>query len=172
MKIEKDVRIPMRDGVHLAADIYRPAAEGKVPALLALSPYGKELQALALTMPPQARPSPLWDGGIEAGDIRAVVEHGYAHLIADVRGTGGSDGELIGNYDLGGHGEGKDVYDLVEWIAAQPWCDGNVGMIGISYFATVQVMGAAEAPPHLKAIFVNGATSTSTSSAITAASCG
>ena len=87
MKIEKNVRIPMRDGVHLAADIYRPAADGKVPALLALSPYGKELQALALTMPPQARPSPLWDGGIEAGDIRAVVEHGYAHVIADVRGT-------------------------------------------------------------------------------------
>ena len=156
MKIEKNVRISMRDGVHLAADIYRPAADGKVPALLALSPYGKELQALALTMPPQARPSPLWDGGIEAGDIRAVVEHGYAHVIADVRGTGGSDGELVGNYDLGGHGEGKDVYDLVEWIAQQTWCDGNVGMIGISYFATVQVMGAAEAPPHLKAIFVNG----------------
>ena len=58
MKIEKDVRIPMRDGVHLAADIYRPGAEEQVPALLALSPYGKELQALALTMPPQARPKP------------------------------------------------------------------------------------------------------------------
>src|SRR5262245_56123646 len=156
MNIEKDVRIPMRDGVHLAADIYRPPVDTKVPALLALSPYGKELQALSLTLPPQARPSPLWDGGIEAGDIRAVVDHGYAHVIADVRGTGGSDGELVGNYDLGGHGEGKDVYDLVEWIARQPWCDGNVGMIGISYFATVQVMGAAEAPPHLKAIFVNG----------------
>jgi predicted acyl esterase len=87
MKIEKNVRIPMRDGVHLAADIYRPPTPGKVPALLALSPYGKELQALALTLPPQARPSPLWDGGIEAGDISAVIEHGYAHVIADVRGT-------------------------------------------------------------------------------------
>ena len=156
MSVEKNVRIPMRDGVHLAADIYRPPTPGKVPALLALSPYGKELQALALTLPPQARPSPLWDGGIEAGDISAVIEHGYAHVIADVRGTGGSDGELIGNYDLGGHGEGKDVYDLVEWMAQQPWCDGNIGMIGISYYATVQVMGAAERPPHLKAIFVNG----------------
>jgi putative CocE/NonD family hydrolase len=156
MTIEKDVYIPMRDGVHLAADIYRPHTDRKVPALLALSPYGKELQALALTMPPQARPSPLWDGGIEAGDIRAVVGRGYGHVIADVRGTGGSEGELVGNYDLGGHGEGKDVYDLVEWMAAQPWCDGNIGMIGIPYFATVQVMGAAESPPHLKAIFVNG----------------
>jgi predicted acyl esterase len=90
MSVEKNVRIPMRDGVHLAADIYRPPTPGKVPALLALSPYGKELQALALTLPPQARPSPLWDGGIEAGDISAVIEHGYAHVIADVRGTGGS----------------------------------------------------------------------------------
>ena len=133
-----------------------PTRTGKVPALLALSPYGKELQALSLTLPPQARPSPLWNGAIEAGDIRAVVGRGYAHVIADVRGTGGSEGELCGNYDIGGHGEGKDVYDLVEWIARQPWCDGNVGMIGISYFATVQVMGAAEMPPHLKAIFVNG----------------
>ena len=59
----EDVRIPMRDGVHLAADIYRPGAESKVPALLALSPYGKELQALALTMPPQARPSPCGTAG-------------------------------------------------------------------------------------------------------------
>ena len=143
MKIEKNVRVAMRDGVHLAADIYRPSTPGKVPALLALSPYGKELQALALTLPPQARPSPLWDGGIEAGDISAVIARGYAHVIADVRGTGGSEGELVGNYDLGGHGEGKDVYDLVEWMAQQPWCDGNIGMIGISYFATVQVMGAA-----------------------------
>ncbi|MGZ3292965.1 MAG: CocE/NonD family hydrolase, partial [Xanthobacteraceae bacterium] len=98
MKIEKNVRVAMRDGVHLAADIYRPSTPGKVPALLALSPYGKELQALALTLPPQARPSPLWDGGIEAGDISAVIARGYAHVIADVRGTGGSEGELVGNY--------------------------------------------------------------------------
>ncbi len=156
MKIEKDVRIPMRDGVHLAADIYRPDVSEKVPALLAVSPYGKALQAQSLTLPPQARPSVLWNGAIEAGDIRAVVGRGYAHIIADERGTGGSEGEHVGNYDNGGHGTGKDVYDLVEWIAQQPWCDGNVGMIGISHFATVQVLGAAENPPHLKAIFCNG----------------
>ncbi|MFC2947603.1 CocE/NonD family hydrolase [Virgibacillus sediminis] len=157
MEIEKDVKIPMRDGVHLAADIYRPeGTDEKVPALLALSPYGKELQSQSLTMTPQKRPSVLWNGVIEAGDIREVVDHGYAHVIADVRGTGFSEGQLIGNYDSGGHGEGKDIYDAVEWLAEQPWCDGNIGMIGISYFATVQLLGAAENPPHLKAIFANG----------------
>jgi predicted acyl esterase len=94
MKIEKNVRIPVRDGVQLAADIYRPEAEGKVPALLALSHYGKELQALSLTLPHQVRPSIMWDGSIEAGDIRNIVSHGYGHVIADMRGTGGSQGEL------------------------------------------------------------------------------
>lgn len=156
MVIAKDVFVPMRDGVNIATDIYRPEGEGKVPALLALGPYGKELQALSLTLPPQARPSPLWDGCIEAGDIRRVVDNGYAHIIADVRGTGQSQGELVGNYNTGGHGEGQDIYDLVEWIAAQPWCDGNVGMIGISYYASIMILGAAEQPPHLKAIFCNG----------------
>lgn len=156
MIVEKDVFVTMRDGVRIATDVYRPEGAEKVPALLALGPYGKELQALSLTLPPQARPSPLWDGCIEAGDIRRIVANGYAHIIADVRGTGQSEGELCGNYNTGGHGEGQDIYDLVEWIAAQPWCSGNVGMVGISYYASVQILGAAENPPHLKAIFCNG----------------
>lgn len=156
MIISKDVKVQMRDGIHLAADIYRPEGTEKVPALLAISPYGKELQAQALTLPPQARPSHLWNGAIEAGDIHEVVDHGYAHIIADIRGTGGSEGTMSGNYNTAGPGEGQDIYDLVEWVAAQDWCDGNVGMIGISYFATVQILGAAAKPPHLKAIFANG----------------
>ena len=60
----------------------------KSTSITCISPYGKELQAQALTLPPQARPSHLWNGAIEAGDIREVVRHGYAHIIADVRGTG------------------------------------------------------------------------------------
>jgi len=153
---EKDVMVPMRDGVELAADIYRPEGDGKVPALVGISHYGKEVQAMALTLPPHKRPSPVWDGCIEAGDIREIVGRGYGHVIADVRGSGGSGGEMIGNYDLGGDSIGKDIYDLVQWLAEQPWCNGNVGMVGISYFATVQIMAALEKPPALKAIFCNG----------------
>lgn len=156
MRIRKHLRAPMRDGVELALDVYEGADETPRPALVALSPYGKELQALALTTPPQRRPSPMWDGCIEAGDIDRVVSAGYAHVIGDLRGTGDSGGEHIGNYNAGGVSLGQDAYDVIEWVAAQPWCDGNVGMIGISYFGSMQVLAAAERPPHLKAIFVSG----------------
>lgn len=154
--ITKNLRVPMRDGIELAADVYSGTDDKPRPALVALSPYGKELQALALTMPPQRRPSPMWDGCIEAGDIARVVGEGYAHVIGDLRGSGDSEGEHIGNYNAGGVSLGEDAYDFIEWVAAQPWCDGNVGMIGISYFGSMQVLAAAERPPHLKAIFVSG----------------
>jgi predicted acyl esterase len=156
MVVRKDLRVPMRDGVHLAADAYHAQGDTPRPALVALSPYGKELQALALTMPPQRRPSPLWDGCIEAGDIARVVKEGYVHVIGDVRGSGASEGEHIGNYNAGGVSLGQDAHDLIEWVAAQPWCNGVVGMIGISYFASMQIFAAAERPPHLKALFVSG----------------
>lgn len=154
--VRKDLRVPMRDGVELAADAYHGTADRPRPALIAMSAYGKELQALALTTPPQRRPSPMWDGCIEAGDITRVVGEGYVHVIGDMRGTGYSGGEMIGNYNAGGVSQGQDLYDLIEWVAAQPWCDGNIGMIGISYFGSMQVLAAAERPPHLKAIFVSG----------------
>ncbi|MHB9150884.1 MAG: CocE/NonD family hydrolase [Thermoleophilia bacterium] len=154
--VETGLRAPMRDGTKLAYDVYRPVSDSPLPALVALGPYGKKLQALSLSLPPQARPSILWDGCLEAGDIRRITGAGYAHVIGDVRGTGDSEGELCGNYGSGGPGEGKDVYDFVEFVAQQPWCDGNIGMVGISYYATVQILGAAEEPPHLKAVFCNG----------------
>ncbi|MER7796780.1 CocE/NonD family hydrolase [Microbacterium sp. NPDC096154] len=156
IRIRKDLRVPMRDGVALAADAYEGADDKPRPALVALSPYGKELQALALTIPPQRRPSPLWDGCIEAGDIARVVENDYVHVIGDLRGSGASEGEHFGNYNAGGVPLGQDAYDFIEWVAAQPWCDGNVGMIGISYFGSMQVLAAAERPPSLKALFVSG----------------
>lgn len=154
--VRKDLRVPMRDGVALAADAYQGVADQPRPALVALSPYGKELQALALTTPPQRRPSPMWDGCIEAGDIARVVDEGYVHVIGDLRGSGASEGEHIGNYNAGGVSLGEDAHDFIEWVAAQPWCDGRVGMIGISYFGSMQLLAAAERPPHLKAIFISG----------------
>lgn len=154
--VRKDLQVPMRDGVMLAVDAYHGTEDKPRPALIAMSAYGKELQALALTTPPQRRPSPMWDGCIEAGDIARVVREDYVHVIGDMRGTGDSGGVMIGNYNFGGVPQGQDLYDVIEWVAEQPWCDGNVGMIGISYFGSMQVLAAAERPPHLKAIFVSG----------------
>jgi len=158
MKIEKDLSIPMRDGVKIASDVYRPDAEGRFPALLAFAPFSKELQSLILTFPPQNRPNPLWDGCIEAGNPAYTVPRGYVHVIADARGTGGSEGVYsnMGGMGKKGYTIGQDGYDMVEWIAKQSWCDGNVGMIGISIYAMAQVQTAAEQPPHLKAIFPSG----------------
>jgi predicted acyl esterase len=150
IKVEKDIYVPMRDGVRLATDVYRPDTDGKFPALLAMSVYGKELQALRMPVQSKSRGSLLWDGAIEAGDTAYIVPRGYVHVIADVRGTGDSEGEHVGVFDKN---EQQDGYDMVEWIAQQPWCDGNVGMIGISYFALTQLFTAIQQPPHLKAIF-------------------
>ena len=153
---EKDVWIPMRDGIRLASDIHRPDAEGKYPALVAFQPFGKRHEELAGTFPPQARPSHLWDGTLEGGNTQYLVSRGYVHVIVDARGTGSSDGEYDSLMGAGGGSEGKDSYDVIEWVAAQPWCDGNVGMVGVSYLAAAQVIAAAQQPPHLKAIFAEG----------------
>lgn len=150
--VDKDVYVEMPDGVRLCVDIYRPASSGKFPALLAMGPYGKELQTLTATFPPQPLyKSAVWDGNIEAGDFMEIVSRGYVHVIADIRGTGKSEGEYYGWSPQ----EGKDGYYLVEWIAKQPWCNGNVGMLGYSYYAITQLKTAINQPPHLKAIFVS-----------------
>jgi uncharacterized protein len=154
MKVEKNLYVPMRDGVHLAIDVYRPDVQGKFPALLAISTYGKETQVLPIPSVPERGTAP-WDGNIEAGDSPYIVGRGYAHVIADCRGTGYSEGESLG---VTGRGSGwqkdtpPDEYDLVEWIAQQPWCDGNVGMMGVSQFGAAQTRAAIQQPPHLKAI--------------------
>jgi len=133
-----NVAVPVRDGISLMADVHRPDADGRFPALIAASPYPRQIQDLGAPM-----------GFIEAGVTDYWVSRGYVHVIANLRGTGGSGGEF-GFFDSQ---ERRDMYDLVEWVAAQPWCDGNVGMIGISYFAMTQLEAAVERPPHLKAIF-------------------
>ncbi len=143
---ERDVAVPMRDGIHLAVDVYRPDAPGRFPALLAFSIYNKDLQGpdYAKSLPPQPAWSTLWTGLLEAGDTSYFVSRGYAHVIGSPRG--------VGKCEDGGDRR-FDAYDLIEWIAAQPWCDGNVGMVGISGFGAEQIAAAKLAPPHLKAIF-------------------
>ena len=136
---ETDVYIPMRDGVKLAADVFRPSAPGqKFPALLAVSPYTRQLQR---TVVPSLQN--------EAGLPEFWVPRGYAHIVVDVRGTNDSGG----TWDMMGPREQKDLFDLVEWAGQQPWCNGNVGMVGCSYFGWSQLMAAEQQPPNLKAIF-------------------
>jgi len=138
MRTDQDVAAVMRDGVELLADVHRPDTDGRFPALISASPYPRQIQDLGAPM-----------GFIEAGASDFWVPRGYVHVIANLRGTGGSGG-TFGFFDAQ---ERRDMHDLVEWAAAQPWCDGNVGMIGISYFAMTQLEAAVERPPHLKAIF-------------------
>ncbi|MFB6096562.1 MAG: CocE/NonD family hydrolase [Haloferacaceae archaeon] len=153
MRIQKDLRCETRDGVELAADVYLPDEPGEYPALLAYSPYGKDLQDAVLFLPRQSREeSTMWDGTIEAGDIEFITDNGYAHVIADVRGTGDSGGQAVGFFDRAG----QDGYDLVEWIAEQPWCDGQVGGVGRSWFGTNQLLLAAANPPSLVGVFPSG----------------
>jgi predicted acyl esterase len=137
MTRDDDVPVLMRDGVNLLADVHRPAEPGRYPVLIAASPYPRQIQNLGAPA-----------GFIEAGASDFFVPRGYVHVIANLRGTGGSGG-TFGFYD---GQERRDMHDLVEWAAAQSWSDGNVGMIGISYFACTQMEAAVERPPHLKAI--------------------
>jgi putative CocE/NonD family hydrolase len=142
---EKDVAVAMRDGVNLSIDIYRPHSTERFPVLLAFAIYNKDLQGpdIAAALPPQPAWSSLWAGPLEAGDTKFFVSRGYVHVIGSPRG--------IGKSDSGGSRQ-WDSYDLIEWIAQQPWCDGNVGMVGISGFGAEQLYVARQNPPHLKAI--------------------
>src|SRR5262249_52270234 len=117
MRIERDVKVTMRDGVRISLCVYRPQREERVPALFAASPYQHEFD----TVP--AFPLFLWR---ETGPIEWYVEQGYAYVHADVRGSGRSEGEF-GFMDFT---EQQDYVELIAWIARQPWCNGRVGGIG------------------------------------------
>lgn len=132
--IERNVLVAMRDGVPLAVDVVRPGDARRGPAILNFGPYHKDGR-----------------GGRLAVDSvhRHFAALGYACVTADLRGLGNSGGCSPGPF---APGEALDGHDLVEWMAAQPWCDGNVGMWGVSYPGVTALATAATNPPHLKAI--------------------
>lgn len=148
---ERDVGVAMRDGVTLCADVYRPQTGERLPALVSLAAHNKEFNAPEFVRAANnAQPawSRMWMGAAEAGDSQYLASRGYVHVVANARGSGKS----------GSGGSSRwDVYDLVEWAAVQPWCDGQVGMLGLSAFAAAQFDAAALNAPHLKAIFPYGA---------------
>jgi uncharacterized protein len=123
------VRVPMRDGVALAGRLLRPPGGGRLPTLVYRTPYGADAAVAAYAI------------------FRKAPERGYAVLAVDVRGRHRSEG-VFDPYRQ----EGRDGYDTIEWAAAQPWSDGRVGTIGLSYPGAVQWLAAAESPPHLRAM--------------------
>jgi hypothetical protein len=149
MILEADVMVPMRDGVMLATDIYRPAlrdraAHGRFPVILERTPYGKATVSRGEI-----------DAGATAPMSRAevaayFVSRGYVVVYQDCRGRGGSGGEFTKYLS-----EGADGADCIAWLRAQPWSDGKVGMMGLSYAAHTQVATACLGPEGLAAMVVD-----------------
>ena len=126
MVFEHNVKVVMRDGVVLRADVYRPAADGKFPVLLQRTPY---------------------DGAICDLRVEGRAARGYVVIIQDVRGRYTSEGEWYTFVN-----EPNDGYDTVEWAAALPYSNGKVGMFGGSYVGATQMLAAIAHPPHLAGI--------------------
>ncbi|HVL97426.1 MAG TPA: CocE/NonD family hydrolase [Solirubrobacteraceae bacterium] len=132
----QQLRVPMRDGVELAVDLVLPeglAPGARVPVILTLTPYHELYKGL---------------GDVQGMDGYRFVADGYAFALADVRGTY----ESGGCWDYGGLRERQDGHDLVEWLGTQPWSNGRVGMMGVSYDGTTANAAAVERPPHLATI--------------------
>jgi uncharacterized protein len=131
--VERGVWIPMRDGVRLQADLWRPAKSGTYPILLQRTPYNRA-DSFAVIV----------NAGIEP--LRAV-EDGFVVVIPDTRGRFGSEG-VFDPFRT----EAADGYDTIQWLADQGWSNGRVGMYGASYYAATQLLAATAKPPALRAI--------------------
>ena len=144
--VEKDVKIPLRDGTMLCADIFRPeSTTERFPAIMNISVYQKD----KLWIPPadleeKANPHMNW----ETVNPEWWCPRGYACVRIDSRGTGKSPGKS----DPSSYQEAVDFYDAIEWIAKRPWCSGKIGTLGISYHASSQWRVANLQPPSLKCI--------------------
>ena len=150
---DKDVAVTLRDGVTVYVDVFRPAGTEPVPVILAYSPYGKGqgtspsvMGIFGLVGIPNSVVSGLEK--FEGPDPAFWCAEGYAVCNPDIRGVVDSDGDSV----LWDRQDGRDSFDLIEWLAEQEWCTGKVGMSGTSYLAATQWFAAAEQPPHLAAI--------------------
>lgn len=150
--LERDVPIRLRDGVTIYADVFRPVGDEACPALLAWSPYGKEIGGQMLDDVPMRSGVPLSaTSGLEkfeGPDPAYWVAHGYAIVNPDKRGAYMSEGNQL----YWGHEDALDGCDVIEWIASQKWSNGKVGMTGNSWLTVSQWFIAAERPEHLAAI--------------------
>jgi predicted acyl esterase len=158
MIIERDVAIPSDDGIILRADVFRPNGDGPTPVIMTLGPYGKGvqykdgyaphwnwlLQTHPDILPGSTRSYMTW----ETVDPETWIPWGYTVVRVDSRGAGRTPGVL----EVFSPRETKDYYNAIEWAGAQPWSNGNVGLLGISYYAINQWLVASLQPPHLKAI--------------------
>ncbi|ORW24370.1 CocE/NonD family hydrolase [Mycobacterium palustre] len=146
---DRDVAVQLRDGTTIYTDVYRPAGATNLPAIIAWSPYGKRAGYARKTFMPGVPPGTYSDmTKAEGPDPAYWCYHGYAIINPDARGAGNSEGTI----HIFGSGEGRDCADLVEWVAAQEWSNGKVGMSGNSWLAVSQWFTAAEQPPHLTCI--------------------
>jgi uncharacterized protein len=160
MRIEWDVPITMDDGLVLRADVFRPISPGRYPAILSYGPYGKGLafqdgyktawEIMAREHPDAITGTSNQYQNWEVVDPEKWVPDGYVCVRVDSRGAGRSPGYLNHNSMR----ENRDFYLCIEWAAAQSWCNGKVGLNGISYYASSQWRAAALQPPHLAAICV------------------
>lgn len=159
LEVERDLAVATRDGTVLRINVFRDADAGGRPVVLSIHPYGKDdlpqrrgdkwtfsAQYRALRQPRPVTFSALT--GWEAPDPAWWTAQGFVVVNADSRGCGHSDG----TGSLLSRQEAQDTYDLVQWLAGQPWCDGNVVMLGVSYLAISQYAVAALQPPALRAI--------------------
>jgi len=136
--------VTMRDGVRIAVDVHMPSdgpARDKFPTVLVMTPYHRASVTNEGTVQDYLS-SP-------TSEFRVVNSYGYVIVVADVRGTGASFGFRSVVFSPA---EQADTSDLIDWIVAQPWSDGKVGMMGQSYLATMQYLAAAQGNPALKCI--------------------
>ena len=160
MRIDWDVAVAMDDGASVRCDIFRPVKEGRYPVILSYGPYAKGLafqdgypsawDRMAEKHPDVTAGSSNKYQSWELVDPEKWVPHDYACVRFDSRGCGTSPGYI----DHFSPRETRDLYDCIEWAAAQPWCNGKVGLSGISYYAINQWHVASLQPPHLAAMCV------------------